>query len=353
MTELTIREMQPGDVWAMRKLARRSFGWIEGLFMLLTRPKTALVAVVDEKIVGGFVYKISQNGGKKIGLASLFFADPDLKGQGIGAQLSEAGIRHLWEVERCDALVTYVRDDNVASWGAFERQGFVQTSLPQLTKLIGPFGMAKLYLETGYGFSIGHDFYIAMPDGEATQGYRKKRGMARQFSTYLLIQFLLLVPFYFSHTKWLAFTAALAFLFLGNTLASYVGTLFSKRRWHFRLTTGGFLLCLIFSVANRIFIPVIASWYPDHYENTPRFRRDLAVTSMAGWLFLLPFAAITLFVSAPDPFLAYASAFATILLMIRCLPFSIGALGGERVFHWNKVVWGLQVVVTGLAAFVL
>ena len=351
--ELTIRQMQPGDAWAMRKLAKKSFGSIEGWFMLLIRPKTALVAVVDEKIVGGFVYKISRNGGKKIGLASLFFADPALKGQGIGKRLSEAGIRHLWEVEACDALVTYVRDDNVASWGAFERQGFVKASLPQLTKLIGLFGMAKLYVETAYAFSIGHDFYVAMPDGETTARYEKKRSTAGQLAAYLMIQLLFTIPFFFVNPEPLTLLKALGALFLGHTAVSYVGTLLSKRSWQFRLTTGGLLLCLLFGAVSRIFIPVIGGWYPDRYENTPRFQRDLAVVSMAGWLFLLPFAALPLLAPDPGLFLAYVSAFATVLLVFRCLPFSIGALGGERVFNWSKVVWALQVAVSGLVVYIL
>jgi len=266
--------MQPGDAPEMRWLAKKAFGGIEGWFMLLIRPKTALVAVVDEKIVGGFVYKISRNGGKKIGFASLFFADPDFKGQGIGKRLTEEGIRHLWDIEGCDALVTYVRDDNVASWGAFEKQGFVNASFPAVTKLLGLFGMAKLYIEMAYAFSIGHDFYIAMPDEAATRQHAKKRNSGVQFAAYLLVQLLLSIPFLLASSAPVALLKGLTLLLLGHALAGYAGTLFSRRTWHFRLTTGGALLCLLFGAVNRWFIPIIASWYPDHYENTPRFKRD-------------------------------------------------------------------------------
>ncbi|MCL2568662.1 MAG: GNAT family N-acetyltransferase [Oscillospiraceae bacterium] len=351
--DMLIRQMQPGDVWAMRKLARKSFGFPEGLFMLFIRPKTALVAVVDEKIVGGFIYKISHNGGKKMGFVSLFFSDPDFHGHGIGKRMAEEGIRHLWDVEGCDALVTYVRDDNVASWSAFERQGFVNASFPAVTKLVGAFGMAKLYVEMAYAFSIGHDFYIALPDEATTRQYEKKRNSGVQLAAYLVIQLLLALPFFLASNAPIALLKGLSVLLLGGVLAGYVGTLFSRRAWHFRLTTGGAFLCLILGGVNRWFIPIIASWYPDQYENTPRFRRDLAVVSIAGWLFLLSFAALRFFIPNPALFLVYASIFASVLLIFRCVPASIGALGGERVFNWSKVVWAFQTASSILVVFVL
>jgi len=51
---------------------------IEGLFV--TKPKTAIVAILDEKIIGGFVYQIDIIGKKKIGFVSFLFTDPAYQG---------------------------------------------------------------------------------------------------------------------------------------------------------------------------------------------------------------------------------------------------------------------------------
>ena len=53
---LTFRSMNPGEGPELKKLAQKSFGPIEGLFV--TKPKTAIVAALDEKMVGEFVYQV-------------------------------------------------------------------------------------------------------------------------------------------------------------------------------------------------------------------------------------------------------------------------------------------------------
>gem|GEM_PF-3946947 len=46
----------------------------------MTKPKTAIVAILDEKIIGGFVYQIDIIGKKKIGFISFLIYRPRLSG---------------------------------------------------------------------------------------------------------------------------------------------------------------------------------------------------------------------------------------------------------------------------------
>ena len=78
---LAIRLMRPDEAHEAQRLAKKTFGWMEGLFV--PKPKQALVAVVDETIVGGFFYKIKTCGGKTLGDPTFFFVDPAMQGQGL------------------------------------------------------------------------------------------------------------------------------------------------------------------------------------------------------------------------------------------------------------------------------
>jgi len=345
--------MNPDEGPELRKLARKSFGLIEGLFV--AKPKTALVAVLDEKIVGGFMYQTEMAGDKKIGFASFLFTHPSLQGQGIGKRLSEKGIRHLWDEEGCDILVTFVRDDNVASWKAFEKNGFVLASLSKLSRLIGLPEVAKLCFKTMYGLSIGHDFYVALRDEKLTRLYEHKReGCAGQIAAYVLINVLLSFTVVLAAENIFHAAASVAFIFLGVVLAGYIGTLFSKRKWNFRFIGGGMPVYFFTSLAIRGPFPLIGNWYPSCYENTPKFKRDMAINAIAVWVFLLGLAAAGKTFGSSLQVFTYTSEIASFLLILRCLPVpAFESSGFGRVFKWNKIVLGLLTAASIFLVFVL
>ena len=346
---LTFRSMNPGEGPELKKLAQKSFGLIEGLFV--TKPKTAIVAILDEKIVGGFVYQVETIGDKKIGFASFLFIDPTFQGQGIGKRLIEEGLQRLWE-EGCDVLVTFVRDDNIASWGAFEKNGFVLASLSRLARLVGWPGVAKLCVKTIYGFSVGHDFYVSLRDEKSTDLYRhKKEESAGQIAAYVIINILLSLPIVLAAGNMFYAMVSTAFFFLGMVLMGYLGTLFSKRKWNFRFIGGGMPVYFIISLATRGFFPLIGNWYPSRYENTPEFKRDMAINAIVVWLFLLGLAAVG---KIAGDSLQVVSEIVSLLLFFRCLPVpTFESLGFGRVFRWNKIVLGLLVAASITLVFVL
>lgn len=77
---ITIRMMAGDEVKPALKLARKAFAGIECLF--ISKPKTGIVALIDNQIVGGvFVKQISiQNG--SLGYLDTVFVDPACQGQG-------------------------------------------------------------------------------------------------------------------------------------------------------------------------------------------------------------------------------------------------------------------------------
>jgi len=334
--------MRPDEAQAAQKQARKAFGWLEVLF--IPKPKQALVAVLDERIVGGFFYNVKTSSGVTLGDPTFFFVDPALQGQGIGKQLCDAGIRHMWEQEGCDAVATFVRDDNVPSWGALVRNGFVRTSLPKMARALGFGSTAKLFFTTVYGIALGYDYYIALPEKAATRRYEKKSG-AGQVGVYLLLHMLLLAPALIFSEAGLSLAAAFGIVFAGNVLAGYLGTLFSqKRKWRFRQPGGGIFICFI-NAAFGIFFPMCGNWYPARYENTPRFRRDLALNSICSWLFLLAIYFAGFWLLGAYRVLTYAVQLSGILLILRCIPVPpFGPYGGWRVFRWNKAIFVLLAI---------
>ena len=84
--DIIIRAMEPNEALETKKIARKAFGVLERL--AVPKPETALVAVLDGTIVGGFVYKFEQAAGNKIGFASFFFTDPSVHGMGIASDFA-------------------------------------------------------------------------------------------------------------------------------------------------------------------------------------------------------------------------------------------------------------------------
>ena len=349
--DLTFRSMNNNEAMEVKKLARKSFGFIEGLFV--TKPKTALVAIIDEKIVGGFVYQLEIYNGKRIGFISFLFADPVFQGQGIGKQICDKGIQHLWEMG-CDNLVTFVRDDNVASWGTFKKNGFVLTNLQKVASVTGLLGAMKLYIKTLYGlFDIGHDFYIASAVEQSASFY-KKEGTIGQVLIYVLLNTLFFLPLVIITQNILPVIVSSAFVFLGIVSAGYIGTLFSRRKWNFRFTGGGAILYFIINIFPNLFFPLIGNWYPIHYENTSKFKRDMAMNVISVWLFLLCLLIMGKNIEYIPMFLKFVPDIVAVFIILKCLPLPVFESGGfGRVFKWNKIAFGLLAIASAFFIFIL
>jgi len=361
-----IREMEADEAAAVQSLGLRTFlRSLETFFV--PKPKTAKVAVLDDKIVGGFIYTTEIHEGKKFGVVDFFFVDSAHGGQGIGSELCKEGVAYLWS-EGYDYLAAVVRDDNVASWAAFEKNGFVRANMQKASNALGFVGFLSFYIKHAYFVSSACDLYFAPRPGRGIElsSYSKDTGLG-QITLHLFANLLLVFIFALARTLFFretssfadflrvdlpAFSPAVLFVFGGAILFTYLGTLFSERKWHFRVPTGGFVLCFIVGFFGFLF-PMGGSFYPDRYENTPEFRRDMGIPALTSWLYIMALLLVTSLFAEVLPLFsyniwAYIGTLAGVLLIFRSMPLLHVSFGSSRVFAWNKILYGIMFLVSVL-----
>jgi len=349
--DMILREMQADEAKKIQKLGEITFmRSLEGAFV--SKPKTARVAVKDGNIVGGLIYKIEQAGRKKLGFIDFFFVDPKYAGKGIGNELCKDAIAHMW-AEGCDCLAVIVRDDNVGSWLAFEKNGFVRADLFKVAGELGVLGFVKTYLKHWYGFCPGCElFYVSRDKKEAElPDYAKKAGFGQAvlhvFTNIALMLVLILSSVGFTYfagdivPQLPDILIPLLIIFGGSAVFGFIGTLFSKHDWGYRMTTGGLLMSAGASIFSG-FIPMMGNWYPRKYENTPEFRRDMGITAVLPWLFVMGLAVLMVFFGEMVGFLGGNQATIIVLLVFRCMPFPMISFGSVRIFRWSKIIYGVM-----------
>ncbi len=339
---LEIRKMELSEASEVRKVARKAFSVVENLF--LTKPKEAMVAVLDGKIVGGIIIKYISCGINKIGYFDGAFIDPDYHGQGIGAQLYTSTTNYLWE-QGCTALAAFVKDDNIASWKLFLNDGFSRVSFFEGVKKLGFMTMLKYYFTTPYFISNGMEFYLAIKD---TDLQSKQMNTSKNILLYLLVNALLFLFGWIGSSKnYPIYLAAYLTLLTSGVLFSYIGTLFSNRKWYFRLNSGGAALCAIFNFLGGLF-PMIGNWYPQKYENTKGFIKDMGVVSLIDWIALLCITATAFIFSDSHIYIEYVYILGEVLLIFKMIPiYPMESYGGGRLIRWNKWLYGMMSIASG------
>jgi len=157
-----IRKMEPTESKEVKKIALKAFGLgIERLF--ISKPKDAMVALMNGKIVGGINTKYITSGSHKIGYYDTAFIDPIYHGQGIGKLLYEKTTEQFWN-DKCTALSALVKDDNVSSWKLFLNNGFKQVSILEVIRHLGITATLKLYFTTPFFIGNGMEHYLAVKD---------------------------------------------------------------------------------------------------------------------------------------------------------------------------------------------
>lgn len=332
--EITTRLMKPSEAQDVLKIARCAFSAFEAL--MVSKPKQAIVAISGEKIVGAVQFKFYTAGGKKVGYYDYAFIEPEYHNQGIGSILYQATADYLW-AQGCTALSALVKDDNPGSWSLFLKHGFARISIPELVRQFGLFGALRLYFGTIVGIAIGMDYYVALCNLECPD---RKGGSAKQIASYALVNLLLPLCLLLRGEKKIGmFFAAYAIVLLGGILAGYVGTLFSKREWRFRLCNGGGLICAFVTLLGSIF-PMAGNWYPVTYENSGSFRRDMGIQALAVWLFMLALSGLALAWGNQHILCAYLHQIGSTFLLYRVfVVYPFESFGGGRVFHWHKGIY--------------
>jgi len=126
-------------------------------------------------------------------------------------------------------------------------------------------------------------------------------------------------------------------------LFGFLGTLVSGRKWHYRTVSGGVIISIIMAVLGSIFLPVFGGWYPNKYENTPEFRRDMGISALLPWLFLMGTLMAVRFAGIHLYGLTHLLG---ILLIFRCIPMPHVNFGMMRIFRWNKIICAAMIIAT-------
>jgi len=340
--------MEPEEAGKVKKLGIKSFRGLESLFV--PKPKEAIVAVNNSEIVAAVIVKfMTDKNNQKVGYVDFAFVDRAYHNQGIGGQIYKEAIAYLWE-QGCSFVTTLVKDDNAGSWSLFLKNGFARVGLYHVLTHLGLKGFLNQLIHTALGWAHGMDFYMA--EQRQTAGQRDKSTLSH-IMEYLLVNLLLslLMALYMEITDTAVFAGAFLTVLAVSVFAGYIGTLFNRRKWKFRFIKSGFFTSVVILLIGGVF-PMIGSWYPEEYEKTEEFKKDLGVSAWAAWLGVILSAAVSFAPGLDYPFFRYLYTISSVLLFYRILavyPFS--GFGGSRVFNWNKIIYGFTAAVSAVIIF--
>lgn len=339
---VTVRKMELGEAKAAQKAGRKAFTAFERLFVGV--PKDAMVAILDGQIVGGIFIKYMVSDGKKTGYIDIAFVDPSHHGKGIATALYDQVIPYLF-AEGCTALTALVKDDNVGSWKLLLNHGFSRVSLPEAVRHLGFKGMALQYFVAPLFASNGMELYLAVKD---TVVKPKEPNSIKQICLFLLANSLLLVTALPEQGKdFPLFLCAYLVLLLGSVLFGYIGTLFSKKQWRFRLNNGGAALIAGINFIGGLY-PMIGNWYPAKYENTAEFRKAMGMTALCEWLGMIAMVLTGLALYTQHLFFRPFLYCGYVFLLYRMIPiYPFESYGSSRVYRWNKWIYVALTVLSG------
>ena len=340
---MLIREMKQEEKEVIMKISTRAFrGSIEKFFV--SSPKNALVAVLDGQIAGALLYKFFDIQGRKIGYVDFFFVDPAFHGKGVGTRLLEEGLEFL-RAAGCEGLSAVIKDDNVASWGLFRKNGFTRVSLVDMVRLLGFGGALKQYFGTSLCFAVGMEYYLVLKgqqlgfDQEDSFQSGGKNSNVTQFGFFILFNLILLFPKFFTGIANFGMVlGGYTLVLLALVFSGFLGTRLSKESWHFRFMDGGALITTLVNLYS--FFPMIGTWYPGEYSQRPEFLKAMGRVGLGQWCFVLLMAGASHLGLFSLPMLAWAGIISTHLLLYFILAFyPFQAFGGARVWRWNRWIF--------------
>lgn len=345
--KIVIREMKEEESKAVAKVGWKAFEVVEALFV--GKPKQAMVAEYEGKIVGSIIYQYLNAGEKKIAYIAEAFVDPEYHGLGVGGKLYRETVQFLWK-QGCDASTALVKNDNVGSWKLFMKNGFKRVSVLEAARKLTLLGALKQYIQTPFCIGMGMDIYMVTREAEEKE---KTKGFS-QILTFFVSNLLLLFPLWIQlfwkseremTSALLAYAAVLVLYFLPRML----GPVLYKGKWHIRMNNGGSLIISLLSILGTA-IPLNMSWYPEKYENSNDFRRMLAIPEICKWLIfcMLPFLKYT-----TSPYLQTAAEFASAYLVISCIPiYPFESFGAGRIYSYSKGLWFVTAAIGLVVLFV-
>jgi GNAT superfamily N-acetyltransferase len=338
--DLQIRKMKPEESKEIKSIGRKAFKGFEKL--TIPKPKKAMVAELNGEIVGAILYKILKVKDLKIGYVKFAFIDPKAQGKGVGKRLYQESINHLYNLG-CDYVGAIVKDDNVASWGLFLKFNIKRISILGMIKELGLYATLRTIFSTPFFVAVGMEYYLGAKDKTIETD---KQNNSWQILAYLLINLVFFIAIAFRFENFLIAILAMLCILVGSVFSGFLGTLFSRRRFHFRLNDGGFIVTLITNLTGGI-LPLIGNWYPDKYEKSNNFKRALGIVALFKWLFLIAVAWSGFFITDLPVIVEVMTFIASNLLVFYMLPFyPFESFAGGRVWQWNKLCFVAMVALS-------
>ena len=82
------------------------------------------------------------------------------------------------------------------------------------------------------------------------------------------------------------------------------------------------------------------NWYPERYEKTKEFRRDMGIAALAEWFFVLGLTVFAVFSGYPQMLVRMLGQLGAIFLFYRIIPvYPFESFGGRRIYSWNKRIY--------------
>ncbi|MEG0853883.1 MAG: GNAT family N-acetyltransferase [Angelakisella sp.] len=335
---IIIREMAKDEAKLARDIGLASFEPVECL--TFSKPTAALLATVDEQIVGMASYRIfSAKGGQKVGHVETAYVRKGFEGQGIGSRLYRE-VTDLLKKEGCETVTAIVKDDNVASWKLFQNNGYYVVGFLEMLRLYGFIAAVRLWFDSTLAVCTGFHMWATVP--------QKNSAPLGQLGLFLFLNVLILLPGLLRVSlPQLGITAcALSLGLLTSVLGGWLATLCSPRRWDFRVAMGGLLVSLIITAMGGIF-PIVGRFYPREYEHTPEFRRAMGLEGLGHWLAILLLVIVAIVFRGQWAFGETLISIGALLLLYYSLPFyPFQCFGGDRIWNCNKVLSTVTVFIS-------
>ena len=336
-----IRVMKPEEAQAVRKLGRKTFEWFEALWV--PKPKKCFVAVEGDDILGAVIYKYFKTMNKTIGYVDYIFVDKKGYGKGIGTRLVDACFK-VMDQDGCDGYSAIVRDDNVGSWKMFINKGLSRYGIDDLFRRFGLKDTVRLSFQSPLFVATGMEFYLAM---KSEKSEVTKDSTRRQLINLFLYTIIFLLPILISGLEYALYVIGAILMILSiRVVFGYIGTRLSNEKWSFRVNDGGFFIPTMASIFGGAYY-ISGNWYPSEYRRDQAFRSALGKTALLQWISVFLLVLIGRTSLANIEFVDAVVTLGCILLAISVIPFyPMASFGGERIFNWNKWIYGIVVLIT-------
>lgn len=351
MAETKIRPMRDEDRPAVRAVVRRAFPvLLRSSFGFASHTIVAERPAQDGKrtIAGGAVLKLfSLPSGRRAGVVSWIFVDPEYQRLGCGDKLVESGLSFL-EAQGCVEVFASIAADNTSSSRLFHARGFSPLTPGELFDSYG-LGAFRVIGHTQHVFNTGYSLWRRPPQQSVPRP-------VLQFLTTLVLHLPVVVLYLLRQTTLRGFDAAMAYR-LGAVVAGFIA-LRTGVSWisaraagislRYRMWESGFPLGALVAVAFGVLMPVPGSLYPkERGWIYGEWARTLAGVSAVGLVVTSAAGLIAVFLSGSGVSAAFLAwliwvrrVSVAFLLVDGVLPiFPFDAYAANRIRRFSLPLW--------------